>query len=234
MDWKFPPPNYAEKYGDESPYGDDSNHYTLFPLKFAPPLNFAPLIFAHPQISRPLNFRAPFLYCKFAVFSFIRDIFLLPLIFAHSYCTNFLPLIFAQARCAEIKGAQILMGIRYFAYDWTKFVKIRVINLFLNSSTKVRLSRIRLMMNKSMVRFTTSYSSKSYWNASTWNSTLRDLSITYTERYQKDPLWISKTNVQSLRNILKSIFSNIAKSLKSIPQISNNLEKKKNSLLFLY
>ena len=38
--------------------------YTLFPLRFAPLLNFAPIIFAptifaHPQISRPSNFRAP-------------------------------------------------------------------------------------------------------------------------------------------------------------------------------
>ena len=29
------------------------------------------------------------------------------------YCANLLPLIFAQARCAKIKGARILMGIRY-------------------------------------------------------------------------------------------------------------------------
>ena len=40
-------------------------------------------------------------------------LFLLPLIFGHSYFPNLLPLIFAQARCAKIKGAQILMGIRY-------------------------------------------------------------------------------------------------------------------------
>ena len=44
------------------------------PLIFAP-LIFAPLIFAHPQILRPFNFRAPLLYCKFAVFSLICGIF---------------------------------------------------------------------------------------------------------------------------------------------------------------
>ena len=49
-------------------------------------------------------------------------------------------------------------------------------------------------------------SSIKYICASTWNSTLKDLSIKYTERYHKDPLWISKTNVQSLRNILKKHF----------------------------
>ena len=37
---------------------------TLFPLEFAP------LIFAHPQISRPFNFLASLFYCKFTVFSF--------------------------------------------------------------------------------------------------------------------------------------------------------------------
>ena len=77
----------------------------LIPIKIRAPLNFAPLIFAHPQISCPFNFCAPLFYCKFAVFSFIRGIFLLPLIFDHS---NLLPLIFAQPRCAKIKGARIL------------------------------------------------------------------------------------------------------------------------------
>ena len=90
----------------------------LIPIKIRAPLNlapllFAPLIFAHPQISRPFIFRAPLFYCKFAVFHSLVAFFLHPLIFAHSYCANLLPLIFAQARCAKIKGARILMGIRY-------------------------------------------------------------------------------------------------------------------------
>ena len=82
------------------------------PLNFAP-LIFAPLIFAHPQISRPFNFRALLFYGKFAVFHSFVAFFLLPLIFAHTYCANLLPLIFAQARCEKITGARILMGIRY-------------------------------------------------------------------------------------------------------------------------
>ena len=45
--------------------------------------------------------------------------FTLPLIFAHSHCANLLALIFAQARCAEIKGAQILMGIRFIKLFFT-------------------------------------------------------------------------------------------------------------------
>ena len=49
-------------------------------------------------------------------------------------------------------------------------------------------------------------SSIKYICASTWNSTLKDLSMKYIERYQKDSLWINKTNVQSLRNILKKHF----------------------------
>ena len=82
------------------------------PIKIRAPLKFAPLIFAHPQISCPFNFGAPLFYCKFAFFHSFVAFFLLPLIFAHSYCANLIPLIFAQARCANIKGARILMGIR--------------------------------------------------------------------------------------------------------------------------
>ena len=43
-------------------------------LDFAP-LIFAPLILSHSQISHPFNFLAPLFYCKFAVFSFIRELF---------------------------------------------------------------------------------------------------------------------------------------------------------------
>ena len=94
------------------------NKWYPIPIKIRAPSNFIPLIFeplifAHPQISCPFNFCSPLIYCKFAVFSFICGIFLLPLIFAHSYCENLLPLIFAQTRCAKIKGTRILMGIRY-------------------------------------------------------------------------------------------------------------------------
>ena len=45
------------------------------PIKFAP-LIFASLIFTHPQILRPFNFRVPLFYCKFAVFhSFVAFFF---------------------------------------------------------------------------------------------------------------------------------------------------------------
>ena len=50
----------------------------LIPIEIRAPLNFSPLIFAHPQISRPFNFRAPLFYCKFVVFSFICGIFSSP------------------------------------------------------------------------------------------------------------------------------------------------------------
>ena len=87
----------------------------LIPIKIRAPLNFAPLIFApliftHLQNLRPFDFHAPLFYSKFAILSFI---FSPPLIFALSYCAKLLPIIFAQARCTKIKGAQILMGIRY-------------------------------------------------------------------------------------------------------------------------
>ena len=85
----------------------------LIPVKIRAALNFAPLIFVHPKISRPFNFRAPLSYCQFTVFSFVRGIFLPPLIFAHSYCTNLIPLIFAQTRCPKIEETRILMGKRY-------------------------------------------------------------------------------------------------------------------------
>ena len=49
-------------------------------LSFAP-LIFTPLIFAHHQISRPFNFRAPLFYCEFAVFLFICGIISSPLNF---------------------------------------------------------------------------------------------------------------------------------------------------------
>ena len=99
-------------------YPIEQRCYTLVPSKICAPLNFAPLIFpplifVHPHISHPFNFRAPLYYCKFAVFSFIRGIFSPISIFALSYCANLLPLNFAQARCAKIKEAQILMGMRY-------------------------------------------------------------------------------------------------------------------------
>ena len=60
------------------------------------------------KIRAPLNFRAPLFYCKFAVFHSFVASFRLPLVLAHTYCTNLLPLIFAQARCAKIKGARNL------------------------------------------------------------------------------------------------------------------------------
>ena len=50
------------------------------PLNFAPSI-FAPLISAHPQISRPSNFCASLFYCKFAVFLFIRGSLSTPLNF---------------------------------------------------------------------------------------------------------------------------------------------------------
>ena len=55
----------------------------FIPIKIHAPLGFAllifvPLIFAHPQISLPFNFRAPLLYCNSDVFSFIRCIFSSP------------------------------------------------------------------------------------------------------------------------------------------------------------
>ena len=89
----------------------------LIPIKIRALLNFAPLIFAplifvHPQISRPFNFRASLFYYNLPFFHSFVALFLLHLIFAHSHCVNLLPLISAEARCAKIKWAQILMGIR--------------------------------------------------------------------------------------------------------------------------
>ena len=50
----------------------------LIPIKIRAPLNLAPLICPHPQISRPFNFHAPLFYFKFAGFLFIRRIFSSP------------------------------------------------------------------------------------------------------------------------------------------------------------
>ena len=60
--------------------------------------------------------------------------------------------------------------------------------------------------------------------ASTWNSTLKDLSMKYIEQYHKDPLWISKTNVQSLRNTLKFFFLNIIAHSILLFKLSNTSE----------
>ena len=73
-------------------------------------------------------------------------------------------------------------------------------------------------------------SSIKYICASTWNSTLKDLSIKYTERYHKDPLWISKTNVQSLRNILKKRFLEYYQLSSSYSSIKQYFKKEKKSI----
>ena len=78
----------------------------LIPIKICAPLDFAPLIFA------PLIFAHPYFTVNLPFFHSFVVFFLLPLIFAHSYCARLLSLIFAQARCANIKEARILMGIR--------------------------------------------------------------------------------------------------------------------------
>ena len=59
------------------------------------------LIFAHPYLTLNLQF----------FHSFVAS-FLLPIIFAHSYCASLLPSNFGQAWYAKIKGAQILIGRR--------------------------------------------------------------------------------------------------------------------------
>ena len=76
------------------------------------PLNFAPLIFVHPLISHLPYFPAPLFYCKFTVFSFICGILSSPFNFGAFVLCELAPFNF-QSRCAEIKGAQILMRIKY-------------------------------------------------------------------------------------------------------------------------
>jgi len=71
----------------------------LIPIKISAPLNFAalivaPLISTHPQILRHFNFRAPLLYCKVAVFSFIRGIFSSPFNFRAFILRELAPLNF--------------------------------------------------------------------------------------------------------------------------------------------
>ena len=97
--------------------------YYLVPIKVGAPLNFTPLIFAalifaHPQIWRPFNFCAPLIFAHphFTVnllfFHSFMAFFLLPLIFALSYCAKLLHLIFEQARCAKIWWVRNVMGMR--------------------------------------------------------------------------------------------------------------------------
>ena len=55
--WKTP----VKKWRDVKTIGKEICKY-LIPIKIRATLNFAPLIFAHPQISRLFNFRAPLFY----------------------------------------------------------------------------------------------------------------------------------------------------------------------------
>ena len=85
--------------------------FYLIPIKIRAPLNFARVIFAHSQILRPCNFRAPLSYYKVAVFHLFAGFFS-PFNFCAFLLRELPNLIFAQAGCAKIKGAQTLMGIR--------------------------------------------------------------------------------------------------------------------------
>ena len=49
-------------------------------------------------------------------------------------------------------------------------------------------------------------SSIKYICSSTWNSTLKELSIKNLKNYNQDPFWISKTNIKTLKFLLKSHF----------------------------
>ena len=49
-------------------------------------------------------------------------------------------------------------------------------------------------------------SSIKYICSSTWNSTLKELSIKNFKKYNQDPFWINKTNVKTLKSLLKSHF----------------------------
>ena len=88
----------------------------LIPIKFHAPLNFEPLIFA------PFIFRAPLFYCKFAVFHSFMAFFLLPLIFALSYCANLLLLIFAQANFNENKVHNLQIDTNWSWWHLWEFI----------------------------------------------------------------------------------------------------------------
>ena len=49
-------------------------------------------------------------------------------------------------------------------------------------------------------------SSIKYICSSIWNTFLKDLSMKNIEKHNKDPFWISKTNVKTLKSILKKYF----------------------------
>ena len=46
-------------------------------------------------------------------------------------------------------------------------------------------------------------SSIKYICSSTWNLTLKELSMTNIEKYNKDPFWLSKMNAHTFKNTLK-------------------------------
>ena len=49
-------------------------------------------------------------------------------------------------------------------------------------------------------------SSIKYICSNIWNSTLKDLSKTYIEKYTLDPFWMNKTNITTFKHILKKHF----------------------------
>ena len=68
-------------------------------------------------------------------------------------------------------------------------------------------------------------SSVKYICASTCDSTLKDLSMKYIERCNNHPLWITKANVESVRNLLKSVFRMLLSHSILFFDLSNTLEK---------
>ena len=45
-----------------------------------------------------------------------------------------------------------------------------------------------------------------YICSSTWNSMLKELSVKYPEKYEKDPFWISKSKIVHVKHTLKEHF----------------------------
>ena len=80
-------------------------------------------------------------------------------------------------------------------------------------------------------------SSIRYICSSTWNLTLKELSMKNIEKYNKDPFWLSRMNVQTFNNILKKHFLEYywqIQDLKTIRITSKNFFSFSLQLLFDY
>ena len=122
----------------------------LIPIKVRVPLIFAPLIsapliFVHPQILRPFNFRAPLFYCKFAVFSFIRGIFSSPFNFRAFALRELAPFNFRAGQMRENQRGSNFNGNKVTQFNAHYLVDKPISSLLVQFITEFYLVRYQLV-----------------------------------------------------------------------------------------